>query len=353
MSRRPATAGHPAAANGSAAQAASRGAASQAAGGGSVGRRSADGLRRAGGGGHGIPDATVARLPVYLRALYALADRGVATVASDELAAAAGVNSAKLRKDLSHLGSYGTRGVGYDVDYLVYQVSRELGLTQDWPVLIVGAGNLGRALANYGGFASRGFHVAALVDTDPAVVGTMIARHTVRGAADMEDVIQRFDVAIGVIATPAAVAQNVCDRLVAAGVTSILNFAPVVLNVPSGVDVRKVDLSIELQILAFHAQRRGAAVLRPGDRGLDGLLAGRRIDGAPRAAGVRGTTSGVPGVDSVPDEDLGLNIAAELSRGETRAIVPPEQHPGGTRAIAPYVAADDDDFETGAQAVGT
>ena len=192
------------------------------------------------------------------RALYALADHGVATVSSEELAAAAGVNSAKLRKDLSHLGSYGTRGVGYDVDYLVYQVSRELGLTQDWPVLIVGAGNLGHALANYGGFASRGFRIAALVDCDPAVVGTVIARHTVRSDAEIEDVIDQFDVSIGVIATPAAAAQNVCDRLVAAGVTSILNFAPVVLNVPSGVDVRKVDLSIELQILAFHAQRRSA-----------------------------------------------------------------------------------------------
>src|SRR5271169_2032507 len=144
----------------------------------------------AGGASHGIPDATVARLPVYLRALYALADRAVATVSSEELAAAAGVNSAKLRKDLSHLGSYGTRGVGYDVDYLIYQVSRELGLTQDWPVLIVGAGNLGRALANYGGFASRGFRIAALVDCDQAVVGTVIARHTVRSAADIEDVIR-------------------------------------------------------------------------------------------------------------------------------------------------------------------
>ena len=210
------------------------------------------------GNGHGIPDATVARLPVYLRALYALADNDVATVSSEELAAATGVNSAKLRKDLSHLGSYGTRGVGYDVEYLVYQVSRELGLTQDWPVLIVGAGNLGRALANYGGFASRGFRIAALLDRDPAVVGTVIARHTVRSEAEIEDVIDRFDVSIGVIATPAAAAQNVCNRLVAAGVTSILNFAPVVLSVPSGVDVRKVDLSIELQILAFHAQRRNA-----------------------------------------------------------------------------------------------
>ena len=111
----------------------------------------------------GIPEATIARLPLYLRVLYACAEQGIATVSSEELAAAAGVNSAKLRKDLSHLGSYGTRGVGYDVDYLVYQVSRELGLTQDWPVVIVGAGNLGRALANYGGFASRGFRVLSLI----------------------------------------------------------------------------------------------------------------------------------------------------------------------------------------------
>src|SRR5215475_11651857 len=185
----------------------------------------------------GIPEATIARLPLYLRALNALADRDIASVSSEELAAAAGVNSAKLRKDLSHLGSYGTRGVGYDVDYLIYQVSRELGLTQDWPVVIVGAGNLGRALANYGGFASRGFRIAAVLDADPAVVA-------------------RDRVSIGVIATPAGAAQGVCDRLVAAGVTSILNFAPVVLTVPVGVDVRKVDLSIELQILAFHAQRR-------------------------------------------------------------------------------------------------
>jgi redox-sensing transcriptional repressor len=219
------------------------------------------GSNRAAGNDHGIPDATVARLPVYLRALYALADRGVATVSSEELAAATGVNSAKLRKDLSHLGSYGTRGVGYDVEYLVYQVSRELGLTQDWPVLIVGAGNLGRALANYGGFASRGFRIAALVDSDSQVVGTVIARHTVRSDAEIEQVIDQLDVSIGVIATPAGAAQNVCDRLVAAGVTSILNFAPVVLSVPSGVDVRKVDLSIELQILAFHAQRRSAGGL--------------------------------------------------------------------------------------------
>jgi redox-sensing transcriptional repressor len=206
----------------------------------------------------GIPDATVARLPVYLRALYALAERGVSTVSSDELATAAGVNSAKLRKDLSHLGSYGIRGVGYDVEYLVYQVSRALGLNQNWPVVIVGAGNLGRALANYGGFVSRGFRIAAMLDSDQSLVGRELGSVIVRHANDLEEVVAGSGIAIGVIAVPAAAAQAVCDRLVAAGVTSILNFAPLVLNVPDGVDVRKVDLSIELQILAFHAQRRTA-----------------------------------------------------------------------------------------------
>jgi redox-sensing transcriptional repressor len=207
----------------------------------------------------GIPEATVARLPIYLRALYGLAERGISTVASEELAAAAGVNSAKLRKDLSHLGSYGIRGVGYDVDYLVYQVSRTLGLTQDWPVVIVGAGNLGRALANYGGFVSRGFTISAMLDSNTAIVGSRIARLTVRHVDELEAVVATHKVAIGVIATPAGSAQAVCDRLVAAGVTSILNFAPLVLSVPEGVDVRKVEISIELQILAFHAQRRSAS----------------------------------------------------------------------------------------------
>lgn len=204
----------------------------------------------------GIPEATVARLPLYLRALTALSERSVPTVSSEELAAAAGVNSAKLRKDFSYLGSYGTRGVGYDVEYLVYQISRELGLTQDWPVVIVGIGNLGAALANYGGFASRGFRVAALIDADPAMVSKPVAGIPVQHTDDLEKIIDENGVSIGVIATPAGAAQPVCDRLVAAGVTSILNFAPTVLSVPDGVDVRKVDLSIELQILAFHEQRK-------------------------------------------------------------------------------------------------
>ena len=204
----------------------------------------------------GIPEATVARLPVYLRALQTLQDKGILTVSSEALATAAGVNSAKLRKDLSHLGSYGTRGVGYEVEYLVYQISRELGLTQDWAVAIIGLGNLGRALANYGGFGSRGFRIAALLDADPSVVGGSVASLEVRHIDNLEEVVRSEGVSIGVIATSAVSAQGVAGRLVQAGVTSILNFAPVVLSVPEGVDVRKVDLSIELQILAFHAQRR-------------------------------------------------------------------------------------------------
>jgi redox-sensing transcriptional repressor len=209
----------------------------------------------------GVPEATVARLPLYLRALAMLAERGVATVSSDELAESAGVNSAKLRKDLSYLGSYGTRGVGYEVEYLRHQISREIGLTQDWPVVIVGIGNLGQALANYAGFASRGFRVVGLVDADPTRSGEVVAGLAVRHTDDLEQVIREHRVAIGVIATPAGAAQRVCDRLVAAGVTSILNFAPTLLQVPDGVDLRKVDLSIELQILAYHEQRKNGAPL--------------------------------------------------------------------------------------------
>ena len=207
----------------------------------------------------GIPDATVARLPVYLRVLTSLVERGVATVSSEELALASGVGSAKLRKDLSHLGSYGTRGVGYEVDYLVHQIGRELGLSQQWRVAIVGVGSLGHALANYSGFAARGTSVVALLDADPAVVGERVAGLVVEPVERLESVVRELGVRIGVLAVPAAPAQDLCDRMVAAGITSVLSFAPAELHVPEGVDVRSVDLSTELQILAFREQRRAAA----------------------------------------------------------------------------------------------
>jgi redox-sensing transcriptional repressor len=203
-----------------------------------------------------IPEATVARLPVYLRSLAELVDAKIATVSSERLAEMAGVNAAKVRKDLSYLGSYGTRGVGYDVEYLLFQMSRELGLTHDWPVAIIGAGNLGQALANYGGFTQRGFPVAVLVDADHAKVGQQIHGVRVHHLDELPELAARLGIGIGIIATPAAAAQDVADRLVAAGVGSILNFAPTVISVPEGTSLRKVDLALELQILSFYQEHR-------------------------------------------------------------------------------------------------
>jgi redox-sensing transcriptional repressor len=206
-----------------------------------------------------IPEATVARLPLYYRALLETAEREIVTISSERLAELAGVNAAKVRKDLSYLGSYGTRGVGYDVEYLLHEISRELGLTRDWPVVIVGIGNLGRALANYRGFGARGFRVVALVDANDDLVGDEVAGLHVEGVDDLDRIVAEREIAIGILATPAAVAQEVADRLVAAGVTSILNFAPAVISVPDGVSLRKVDLAIELQILSFYQLRKFGA----------------------------------------------------------------------------------------------
>lgn len=205
-----------------------------------------------------IPEATVARLPLYLRSLVEMHERGLATVSSEGLADAAGVNSAKVRKDLSYLGSYGTRGVGYDVEYLIYQISRELGLTQDWNCVIVGVGNLGHALANYRGFTARGFRIVALVDTDERKVGEKVGDLEIEAFDDLERIAKERQVSIGIISTPAGAAQDAADRLVSAGVHSVLNFAPAVIVVPDDVSLRKVDLSIELQILSFYEQRKTA-----------------------------------------------------------------------------------------------
>jgi redox-sensing transcriptional repressor len=205
-----------------------------------------------------IPEATVARLPVYLRALQDLAQEELTTVSSERLAGMAGVNAAKVRKDLSHFGSYGTRGVGYDVEFLLFHIRRELGLTHDWPTVIVGMGNLGQALANYGGFQERGFVVAALVDADQTKVGIELGGLKVDHIDDIGRLVEDRKITIGVIATPAAAAQDVADLMVEAGITSILNFAPTVISVPEGISVRKVDLAVELQILSFYNERRGS-----------------------------------------------------------------------------------------------
>jgi redox-sensing transcriptional repressor len=203
-----------------------------------------------------IPEATVARLAVYLRVLTALAEGGRSTVSSGELAAAAGVNPAGLRKDLSHLGPCGVRGVGYEVRTLRDRISGVLGVERSRACVLVGIGNLGSALADYAGFGSRGFEFVGLFDASPTRIGQRIGGLTVRPIDELEEVVATMQASIGVITTPAEVAQRVCDRLAAAGVRSILNFAPVTLAAPAGVDVRKVDLSVELQVLAFLGQQR-------------------------------------------------------------------------------------------------
>lgn len=203
-----------------------------------------------------IPDATIARLPIYQRCLIELEEAGHKKASSVELAEVAGVNAAKVRKDLSYFGTYGTRGVGYDVPKLLREIQRELGMTHDWPCVIIGAGNLGSALANFGGFVERGFSVVAIMDVDASKVGQKVGALTVRHEDELAEVVESFGISIGIITTTAGAAQDVADQLIDAGVRSILNFAPTTLDVPYDVLVRDVDVAIELQILAFHEQRR-------------------------------------------------------------------------------------------------
>jgi redox-sensing transcriptional repressor len=203
-----------------------------------------------------IPEATVTRLPVYQRILEELLRSGTTTVSSELLASAAQVNAAKVRKDLSLLGSFGTRGAGYDTAFLIEQIDRQLGLDRVWPVVIAGIGNLGRALAYSQGFAARNFDVTALLDTDPAIIGQRIDDVVVRHPDELPSIAASAPLAIGVITTPASVAQRVADLMVNARVRSILNFAPCVLEVPSDILLRYVDLSIELQVISFYQSRQ-------------------------------------------------------------------------------------------------
>lgn len=210
-----------------------------------------------------IPEATVARLTSYLQVLTRAAAAGGpggadGTISSEKLAALAGVNPAKLRKDLSYLGSNGTRGVGYDAAGLIATLEGALGAHDVYPVAIVGLGHLGSALAGYPGFAGRGLLIRVLLDSDPGKIGTTVAGMTVSDIRDAVVVCRAADVAIGVIATPESAAQQVADVLIAAGVRSILNFAPGNLDVPDDVEVRRVDLALELNLLAFHESRRSA-----------------------------------------------------------------------------------------------
>ncbi|CAB5052587.1 MAG: redox-sensing transcriptional repressor Rex [Actinobacteria bacterium] len=203
-----------------------------------------------------IPEAALGRLPIYLRILVELGHENVAQASSEQLADLAGVNAAKVRKDLSYLGTYGTRGVGYDVQFLTVQIQRELGLNQAWPVVIVGAGNLGQAMANFTGITERGFHIVGVVDKDESKIGTHVGGIRVTHVDSLDQVVQQHNVCIGIIATPAAHAQDAADSLVRAGIGSIMNFAPTILSVPRDVHVRKVDLALELQILSYYEDCR-------------------------------------------------------------------------------------------------
>jgi len=204
-----------------------------------------------------IPEATVTRLPLYLRVLEEAAAQRTMTVSSEDLAERVGFSAAQIRRDLSCLGSFGIRGVGYEVEYLMLVINRQLGLDGERRVAIVGAGNLGQALARYGGFSARGFRVVAAFDADPAKVGTLLGDTRVSDASGMLEGLRGAGVEIAVITTPAQAAQRVVDVAVQAGVGSILNFAPTSVAVPEGVALRQVDLGIELQILSFYRHRVG------------------------------------------------------------------------------------------------
>jgi redox-sensing transcriptional repressor len=212
-----------------------------------------------------IPEATVVRLPVYQRILAELVRNNVATVSSEQLASLAAVNAAKVRKDLSLLGSFGTRGSGYDPRFLIAQIDQALGVDRNWPIAVVGIGNLGRALTNSQGFASSGFRVTALFDIDPDVIGEEIKGMRVRHMDEIASLRSAERPAIGVITTPGWAAQEVANLLVQVGVTSLLNFAPRVLTVPAHVHLRYVDLSIELQVLGFYRSRQEQYLGREAD----------------------------------------------------------------------------------------
>ena len=202
-----------------------------------------------------VPDQTINRFPIYLRCLNQARAVGIAVVNSLQLAQMAGTNAAQVRKDLSYLGELGTRGIGYDVEGLIAHVSDVLGLTEKRRVAIVGFGRLGGALHGYRGLADRGFDVVAVFDDDPAKAGLPAGDLIVAPITSLERDLRDLDVEIVILTTPTSAAQEVAERIAAAGVRAIMNFTNVRLDVPEGVKVRPVDLSVELQVLSFYLAR--------------------------------------------------------------------------------------------------
>jgi redox-sensing transcriptional repressor len=199
-----------------------------------------------------IPEMTVRRLSVYSRCLAQLEEDGVKTVSSQELATRFHLNSAQVRKDLAYFGEFGIRGIGYDTATLRAEIQQILGLDREWPVVLVGFGHLGSALFRYRGFARQGFRIAAVVDDDPAKAGRPVDGLAIQPLAELPRIVRTAGVQIAIVAVPAEAAQGVADRLVAAGVRAILNFAPTRVRVPRDVRLQNVDLSIELENLSFH-----------------------------------------------------------------------------------------------------
>lgn len=205
-----------------------------------------------------VPDIVIRRLPIYLRALDLMAQEGQEITSSQELGEKLGISSAQIRKDLSHFGEFGKQGTGYDVAYLRDQLQRILQVDQQWPIMVVGAGDLGSALANYGGFADRGFRVAAIFDNSPDKIGRHLGRLVVEDQTRMAERIAALGIQVAIIAVPAAVAQEVASRLIEAGVRAILNYAPITLNVPSDVHIEYIDPVIGLQSMTYYLKREKA-----------------------------------------------------------------------------------------------
>lgn len=203
-----------------------------------------------------IPEATIIRLSVYSRHLTEVDRKGIVTISSGDIAEGVGVSPAQVRKDLAYFGEFGTRGVGYNVKDLHRHILKILGLSQDWSVCLVGMGNLGLALTTYKGFRERGFVITSIFDSDPQKIGTVVNGVEVLSVDKLEEVAKANKTQIGIICVPSGAAQDIADKLVRAGVQAILNFAPVVLNVPPEVELRNVDLAVNLEVLTFNVGTR-------------------------------------------------------------------------------------------------
>jgi redox-sensing transcriptional repressor len=199
-----------------------------------------------------IPDIVIGRLPVYLRALSRLMQEGQEVTSSHELGQRLGISSAQIRKDLSHFGGFGKQGTGYQIPYLVEQLRQVLKVNRDWEVVLVGAGDLGSALAHYKGFGDRGFHIAYVFDNSPSKIGTKIGDYPILSTDDMQRIIQEKGIRVAMIAVPAEKAQEVANKLIEAGIRAILNYAPINLNVPPDVHVQYIDPVLHLQRMTYY-----------------------------------------------------------------------------------------------------